>query len=55
MMKEHKGMGFGAAAKNISSKEGMPMKAAMAVLASGTRKASKGAKAANPNLMKVMK
>ena len=48
-----KGKGFQAAAKSISSKEGMPMKNAMAVLASGTRKAGKAARKANPNLAKV--
>lgn len=48
-----KGMGFKAASKSISSKEGVPMKNAMAILASGTRKASGKAVKANPNLMKV--
>lgn len=48
-----KGMGFKAAAKSISHKEGKPMKAAMAILASGTRKASPMARKMNPNLDKV--
>jgi hypothetical protein len=45
--------GFQAVSKSIASKEGVPMKNAMAILASGTRKASKSAKMANPNLNKV--
>lgn len=52
-MKEHKGMGFKAAAKNIQSKEGVSAKSAGAILASSTRKSSPKAKAANPNLKKV--
>ena len=46
-------MGFKAAASNIAHKEGKPMKAAMAILASGTRKAGAAARKANPNLNKV--
>jgi len=45
--------GFKNVAEGISKKEGMPMKNAMAVLASGTRKASPAARKANPNLNKV--
>lgn len=52
-MKESKGMGFNKAAKNISAKEGLPMKNAKAILAAGARKASPAAKKANPNLKKV--
>lgn len=48
-----KGMGFKAAAKNVANKEGMSMKDAGAVIASGARKASAKAKAKNPNLLKV--
>lgn len=46
--------GFTNVAKSISSKEGVPMKNAMAILASGTRKASPKAKMANPALKRVM-
>lgn len=53
MAKSKKGMGFKAAAKSVSMKEGMPMKDANAVIAAGARKASSMAKKANPNLMKV--
>lgn len=49
-----KGMGFKAASQSIAKKEGVPMKNAMAILASGTRKASPAAKRANPNLKKVL-
>lgn len=52
-MKAHKGMGFKAAQKQIARKEGVSMKAAGAILASATRKASPAAKRANPNLKKV--
>jgi len=48
-----KGMGFKAAQKNISKKQGIPMKNAGAILAAGARKASPAAKKANPNLAKV--
>lgn len=48
-----KGMGFKAAQKQISQKEGLPMKNAGAILAAGARKASSAAKRANPNLKKV--
>lgn len=48
-----KGMGFKAAQANIAKKEGVSSKAAGAILASSTRKASAGAKKANPNLNKV--
>ena len=54
-MKEKKGMGFKAAAKNIQKKEGVSAKSAGAILASATRKASATAKKANPNLKKVKK
>ena len=52
-MKEKKGMGFKAAAKNVAKKEGVPMDRAKAIIAASTRKASPKAKAANPNLNKV--
>lgn len=52
-MKAHKGMGFKAAQKQIARKEGVSMKAAGAILASSTRKASPAAKRANKNLNKV--
>ena len=52
-MKAHKGMGVKAAQKQIARKEGVSMKAAGAILASATRKASPAAKRANPNLKKV--
>jgi hypothetical protein len=48
-----KGMGFKAAQKNISKKQGIPMQNAGAILAAGARKASPAAKKANPNLAKV--
>ena len=48
-----KGMGFKAAQKNISKKQGIPMANAGAILAAGARKASPAAKKANPNLAKV--
>jgi hypothetical protein len=48
-----KGMGFKAASTSIAKKEGVPMKNAMAILASGTRKAGSAARKANPNLNKV--
>ena len=49
-----KGMGFKAAAKKIAKKEGISANSANAILASSTRKASPKAKAANPNLSKVL-
>lgn len=52
-MKAKKGMGFKAAASNIAKKEGISKKAANAILASSTRKASPKAKRANSNLKKV--
>lgn len=53
MAKAKKGMGFKAAQKSISKKQGIPMERAGAILAAGARKASPAAKKANPNLMKV--
>lgn len=52
-MKEHKGMGFKAAAANIQHKEGVPKSRAFAILASATRKAGSAARKANPNLNRV--
>jgi hypothetical protein len=52
-MKSKKGMGFKAAQNQIAKKEGVSKKAAGAILASSTRKASAKAKKANPNLKKV--
>lgn len=46
-------MGFKAAASSIAKKEGVSKKAAGAILASSTRKASPAAKKSNPNLKKV--
>ena len=48
-----KGMGFAAAQSSIASKGGYSQKAAGAILANSTRKASPAAKKANPNLKKV--
>lgn len=48
-----KGMGFAAAQKSISKKQGIPMEKAGAILAAGARKASPAAVKANPNLKKV--
>jgi hypothetical protein len=48
-----KGMGFKAAQKKISKKQGISMKSAGAILAAGARKASPAAKRKNPNLKKV--
>lgn len=53
MAKGKKGMGFKAAAKSVAAKEGMSMKSAGAVIASGARKASPMAKRMNPALNKV--
>jgi len=44
---------FATVQKKISGKEGLSMKAAGAVLAASSRKASPAAKKANPNLKKV--
>lgn len=51
MAKSHPG--FKAVQAKIASKEGVGKKAAGAILASATRKASASAKRANPNLKKV--
>ena len=51
MSKAHPG--FNAVASKIASKEGVSRKEAGAILAYSTRKASAGAKKANPNLKKV--
>ena len=48
-----KGMGFKAAQKSIAKKSDVSTKAAGAILASSTRKASPAAKKKNPNLKKV--
>ena len=48
------GMGFKKAAASIAKKQGLPIKAAGAILAVGARKASAKAKAMNPNLKKVL-
>jgi hypothetical protein len=45
--------GFKAVQKSIARKEGVSMKAAGAILASATRKASPAAKRANPRLKRV--
>ena len=45
--------GFKAVQKSIARKQGVSMKAAGAILASSTRKASPAAKRANTNLKKV--
>lgn len=45
--------GFKAIQRSIARKEGVSMKAAGAILASSTRKASPAAKRKNPNLRKV--
>jgi hypothetical protein len=50
-MVKHKGFQF--AASSISKKEGVSMDRAKAILASSTRKASAGAKRANPRLKRV--
>jgi hypothetical protein len=51
--KSERGMGFKAAQSSIAKREGVSKKAAGAILASATRKASPAAKAKNPNLKKV--
>jgi hypothetical protein len=48
-----KGMGFKKAQNEIAKREGVSKKAAGAILASATRKASPAAKRKNPNLKKV--
>lgn len=45
--------GFKKVAQKIAKKQGISKEAASAILASSTRKASKAAKAKNPNLKKV--
>jgi hypothetical protein len=50
-MKKHPG--FKAVQASIAKKQGISKKAAGAILASATRKASPAAKKANPNLKKV--
>lgn len=45
--------GFKSVQRSIARKEGVSMKAAGAILASSTRKASQAAKRANPKLRKV--
>lgn len=45
--------GFKNVAKGMAAKQGIPLKNAMAELASSTRKASPKAKKANPNLKRV--
>jgi len=45
--------GFKANSEQISKKQGIPLKNAEAILASGARKASPAAKKANPALKKV--
>ena len=51
MSKKHPG--FKATQSKIASKQGISKKAAGAILASSTRKASASAKAKNPKLRKV--
>lgn len=50
-MKKHPG--FKAVQKKIASKQGVSMESAGAILASGARRASKKAVAANPRLKRV--
>ena len=45
--------GFKSVQKSIAAKQGISQKAAGAILASSTRKASKAAKKANPRLKRV--
>jgi hypothetical protein len=52
-MKSKKHPGFKKAASKIAKKEGVSKKAAAAILASATRKASAKAKKANPRLKRV--
>lgn len=51
MAKKHPG--FKSVQKSIAKQEGVSQKAAGAILASSTRKASAGAKKSNPNLKRV--
>jgi hypothetical protein len=51
MAKKHPG--FAAVQKRIAAKEGVGMKAAGAILASASRKASPAAKKQNPRLRRV--
>lgn len=53
MAKSAKHPGFKAVQKQIARKEGVSMKAAGAILASASRKASPSAKRANPKLKKI--
>lgn len=53
MAKARKGMGFQAAQKQIAKQQGISKDRAGAILAAGTRGASKAAKKRNPNLKKV--
>jgi len=53
MAKSKKGMGFKAAAKDISTRMGVSKEKASAILAAKTRSASPAAKKKNPNLKKV--
>jgi hypothetical protein len=48
-----KHVGFKSAQRSIARKEGVSMKAAGAILASSTHKASPAAKRANPRLKRV--
>jgi hypothetical protein len=48
------GMGFSKAQEQIAKKQGISPKKAGAILAGATRNASPAAKAANPNLKKVL-
>lgn len=52
-MAKKKVTGFKNVAKSIAKKQGISNKAASAILASSTRKASPEAKRKNPNLKKV--
>jgi hypothetical protein len=52
-MAKKKVKGFKNVAKSIAKKQGISNKAASAILASSTRKASPAAKRKNPNLKKV--
>lgn len=52
-MKKKAHPGFKAVQKKIASKQGVSMERAGAILASGARKASKKAVAANPRLKRV--
>lgn len=52
-MKKKAHPGFKAVQKKIASRQGVSMERAGAILASGARKASKKAVAANPRLKKI--